>query len=51
MPNGKTNSYRGHAKGVQYFNADTGFWYIHSVPRFVPEDQYDYPDSGREKFE
>ena len=40
----------GHSKGVLAFEdqTQTGFWLIHSVPRFPPviEQGYGYPDSG-----
>jgi deoxyribonuclease-2 len=41
----------GHSKGVLAFeeNTQTGFWLVHSVPRFPQtiEQGYGYPDSGR----
>lgn len=34
--------------GVVSFDAQAGFWLVHSVPRFPPyvKDDYSYPDSG-----
>ncbi|KAK6751106.1 hypothetical protein RB195_002838 [Necator americanus] len=37
---------RGHSKGVVLFDKETGFWMVHSVPRFPPIEKYDYPESG-----
>ncbi|CAF0975520.1 unnamed protein product [Adineta steineri] len=41
----------GHSKGVVAFDdsTQTGFWLVHSVPRFPPPivQGYGYPDSGR----
>ncbi|CAJ0584402.1 unnamed protein product, partial [Mesorhabditis spiculigera] len=38
----------GHTKGTLFFNGQTGVWLVHSVPKFPPPDQYQYPDSGRD---
>jgi deoxyribonuclease II len=40
--NSKHDSY-GHTKGVVGFDSRTGFWLIHSVPRYPPTP-YTYPD-------
>lgn len=45
-PGNKSDSHRGHAKGAAFFDGNTGFWLIHSVPKFPNPDKYDYPDSG-----
>jgi deoxyribonuclease-2 len=41
----------GHSKGVLAFedSTQTGFWLVHSVPRFprIIEQGYGYPDSGK----
>lgn len=46
----KTNSSRGHTKGVVAFNleTDSGFWLVHSTPKFAPENSYSYPETGME---
>lgn len=50
-PNAPVSMIYGHSKGVLAFdeNTQTGFWLVHSVPRFPqPIAQgYGYPDSGR----
>lgn len=45
---GKTNSSRGHTKGVLCFDlsSDTAFWLIHSAPKFPPKDNYAYPPTA-----
>ena len=45
---GKTNSYRGHTKGVLAFDlkTDSAFWLIHSTPKFAPQGKYSYPDTA-----
>lgn len=39
---------KGHTKGVLGFDAMSGFWLVHSVPKFPPfaKDSYGYPESG-----
>lgn len=40
----------GHTKGVFGANSETGFWLIHSVPKFPPprnESHYKYPQTAR----
>jgi len=46
---GKESGYRAHAKGVFAMDSDTGFWLIHSIPKFaqIPTKKYEYPDSGK----
>jgi len=45
-PDTKADGYRAHAKGVVHFDSNTGFWLVHSVPKFPPAEAYDYPDTG-----
>ncbi|KAK0407439.1 hypothetical protein QR680_019197 [Steinernema hermaphroditum] len=47
-PSGKTDSYRGHTKGVMLFNGRQGFFLSHSVPKFVDltKSAYEYPETG-----
>lgn len=46
-PDGPTSSSKGHTKGVLLFDTSSGYWLVHSVPKFPPPNAYDYPDSGR----
>jgi deoxyribonuclease-2 len=45
---GKTNSSRGHTKGVLAFDlaSNTGFWLIQSTPKFPPKGTYSFPTTG-----
>lgn len=45
---GKTNSSRGHTKGVLCFNHanDSAFWLIHSTPKFPLKGAYGFPKTG-----
>jgi len=47
-PDDSTSSSRGHTKGVVVLDQDSGFWLIHSVPKYPPvtADGYSYPSSG-----
>lgn len=46
--NGNVDNARGHTKGVVVANDISGFWMVHSVPKFPPAlgEKYDYPHSG-----
>ncbi len=49
-PDGKTSITAGHTKGVVVFGKDTGFWLVHSVPKYPPEaatGTYAYPHTGQ----
>jgi len=48
-PDGSTHSSYGHTKGDVAFDDNTGFWLIHSVPRWpeAPPASYDYPDKEK----
>jgi deoxyribonuclease II len=47
-PTGQTDGTRGHTKGVVVANDISGFWLVHSVPKYppAPEEGYNYPHSG-----
>nr|AYV89014.1 Deoxyribonuclease-2 [Tetranychus truncatus] len=47
---GKESGTKAHSKGVIVMDKSTGFYIVHSVPKFVNtfDDSYDYPDSGRD---
>jgi deoxyribonuclease-2 len=47
-PSGKERLNHGHTKGDMCFDKTSGFWLVHSVPKFPPQvsDGYSYPDSG-----
>ena len=50
MPNGTTTGVKGHTKGVVAFDAGgSGFWMVHSVPRFPPppSEGYGFPETGQ----
>ncbi|CAI4227336.1 unnamed protein product [Auanema sp. JU1783] len=38
----------GHTKGVSFFDKTSGIWLVHSVPKFPPNDHYEYPTSGHD---
>ncbi len=49
-PDGNTSFTSGHTKGVVVFGRKTGYWLIHSVPKYpTPVDSraYGYPHTGR----
>jgi len=46
VPGGTTSVTKGHTKGVSVFDQNSGFWMIHSVPKFPPADHYEYPATG-----
>ena len=51
-PEGNTSFTMGHTKGVIAYADKTGFWLVHSVPKYPPypeTGQYGYPSTG-EKF-
>jgi len=49
-PDGNTSFVAGHTKGVVAFDQLSGFWLVHSVPKYPPSpksQQYGYPHSGQ----
>lgn len=48
-PKGEADGFRGHTKGVVATDGSTGFWLIHSVPKYpsMLGEPYHYPDTGR----
>jgi len=45
-PSGDTSFTLGHTKGAAAFDKTSGFWMIHSVPKFPHGDAYSYPSTG-----
>ncbi|XP_055377891.1 deoxyribonuclease-2-beta [Condylostylus longicornis] len=45
-PNGTVNFIEGHTKGVLAANNQSGFWLIHSVPKYPNITKYEYPKNG-----
>lgn len=47
-PEDKTDGSHGHTKGVVAADNDSGFWLVHSVPKYPPTDfkKYSYPQTG-----
>lgn len=42
----KNHRNRAHAKGVAVFGNTSGFWLLHSVPKFPPLKHYSYAQNG-----
>jgi len=47
QPGGKSSTTKGHAKGVAMFDQTSGFWLLHSVPKFPAANRYSFPSTGR----
>ncbi|XP_041371334.1 plancitoxin-1-like [Gigantopelta aegis] len=49
-PKGRPYLSSGHTKGVISFDKHTGFWLVHSTPRFPPfkQDGYSWPESAKD---
>ena len=48
-PDGHVSFTHGHTKGVVSFGQETGFWLVHSVPKYPPNPKiegYGYPHTG-----
>ncbi|XP_015906091.1 cell-death-related nuclease 7-like [Parasteatoda tepidariorum] len=45
-PKGFSGSAVGHLKGIVAFDENTGFWMMHTVPKFGVISKYEYPNSG-----
>ena len=47
-PDGSKSFHRGHTKGDLAFDDNTGFWLVHSLPKFPPPatEGYTYPHNG-----
>lgn len=48
VPSGPVSLNHGHTKGDVAFDQTSGFWLVHSVPKFPPRlgDGYEYPSTG-----
>ncbi|EJW81143.1 deoxyribonuclease II family protein [Wuchereria bancrofti] len=43
----KSHGNRAHAKGVAIFGNTSGFWLVHSVPKFPSLKRYSYTENGQ----